>query len=67
MLLGLFRNRDFSLADIRMVHAEQNDGDIKGEKESLEEARAGLAKLHKELGKLGDDVAASEVLILRSQ
>lgn len=50
-----------------MVHAEQNDGDIKGEKESLEEARAGLAKLHKELGKLGDDVAASEVLILRSQ
>lgn len=50
-----------------MVHAEQNDGDIKGEKESLEEARAGLAKLHKELGKLGDDVAASEVLILRFQ
>lgn len=52
-----------SLAD---VFAEQNDGDIEGEKESLEEAKAGIAKLHKELDKLGDEVAASEVLILRS-
>jgi len=47
--------------------AEQNDGDIQGEKDSLEEAKAGLAKLHKEVDKLGDEVAASEVLILRSQ
>jgi hypothetical protein len=51
-------------ADIRITPVEQNDGDIEGEKESLEEAKAGLAKLHKELDKLGDDVAASEVLIL---
>ena len=55
-----------SLANIRIALAEQNDGDIEGEKESLEEAKAGLGKLHKELEKLGDDVAASEVLILFS-
>jgi len=51
----------------RIALAEQNDGDIAGEKESLEEAKAGLAKLHKELDKLGDEVVASEVLILRSR
>lgn len=45
----------------RIALAEQNDGDIAGEKESLEEAKSGLAKLHKELDKLGDEVAASEV------
>ena len=50
----------------RIALAEQNDGDIAGEKESLEEAKAGLAKLHKELDKLGDEVAASEVLISSS-
>lgn len=54
-------------ADIRIVLAEQNDGDIEGEKGSLEEAKAGIAKLHKELDKLGDEVAASEVLSPRSQ
>jgi hypothetical protein len=48
----------------RIALAEQNDGDIAGEKESLEEAKAGIAKLHKELDKLGDEVAASEVLII---
>ena len=48
----------------RIALAEQNDGDIAGEKESLEEAKAGIAKMHKELDKLGDEVAASEVLIL---
>lgn len=52
---------------MEIAPAEQNDGDIEGEKGSLEEAKAGLAKLHKELEKLGDEVAASEVLILRSQ
>ena len=50
----------------RITLAEQNDGDIAGEKESLEEAKAGIAKMHKELDKLGDEVAASEVLILDS-
>lgn len=45
----------------RITLAEQNDGDIAGEKENLEEAKAGIAKLHKELDKLGDEVAASEV------
>lgn len=52
------------VANIRIELVEQNDGDIEGQKESLEEAKAGLAKLHKELDKLGDDVAASEVHIL---
>ena len=50
----------------RIALAEQNDGDIAGEKESLEEAKTGLAKLHKELDKLGDEVAASEVHIFFS-
>ena len=54
------------MSDAIIAPVEQNDADIEGEKESLEEAKAGIAELHKELDKLGDDVAASEVLILLS-
>jgi len=62
-----FWGGNFRLLISESYLAEQNDGDIQGEKDSLEEAKAGLAKLHKEVDKLGDEVAASEVLILRSQ
>jgi peptidoglycan hydrolase CwlO-like protein len=40
---------------------DQMEKDIEGAKKNLEEARAGVAKLKKELSKLNEQVATSEV------
>ena len=50
-----------NLTFTRTRHSEQIESDIKGEKNELEEAKAGIAGLHKELARLSDQVATAEV------
>lgn len=52
----------FSVASYS-CYSEQIEEDIKGEKDALEEAKAGITRMHKELGKLSDQVAAAEVFL----
>jgi hypothetical protein len=52
-----------NLTFIRICYSEQIEGDIKGEKNALEEAKAGIVRLHKELGRLSDEVTAAEVCV----
>lgn len=72
LVIGTFPVPKYNLYSLWLIYSlpvpvtEQIEVDIQGEKNALEEAKAGITRLHKELGRLSDQVAAAEVCPTKS-